>query len=715
MSNLLTTIYSLVFTVVLADSDAALKGEEGCFFAAPLISERIQNVLCNQPFLVSLVAIFTVLSMVVTAVAAFTGNLQKITDNLQKIIDFFKKNLTRKKAEVDEVELLKYRKQLLPILQSNILSRQKNSLHELIQIDIKKEEQRQQVGGSDYNLVPQDKAEKDINLLNRIFRVFRNQDNQETELKPKQKIINFYDRKDIQGKLLILGDPGAGKTTELICLAKDLIARAIDDETASIPVIFELSSWQENISIADWLVEQLPKKYPGLPKAVAKKWLDNRQLIPLLDGLDELGLTHENKCIVAINEFMQSRFQPALVVCCRLEEYEQAQTQLNCLNGAIYLRPLSDVQIQNYLNRLRRSSIWNKTIVNEPSILELVRKPLFLTMIIVAYQDRAIRNKSELFEAYIEKQLNNPDNQGEYPPHKSPSPKQTLHYLAWLARKLEVEQETEFLIEGIQPSWLESSNQIIIYRLMGVLAGGVIGGLIVGVIVWFIVGVIGGFIYGLIGAFIGGLAVGVIGRLEIESVEKFSINVHDIKLKERLGVGLIVGMGGGLTADIIFGMIRGLTKGVIVGISDVLIEWLIIGVTVGILLGLSGAMCSSDVENKYCANQGIWNSLKNGLIYGGLIGGLIFGLIFGLIYGGLIGGLIFGLIYGLIFGLNFGLKSVIRHFILRIILYRNGNIPWNYAKFLEHAVKHRFIQRVGGRYRFMHDLLRKHFAQMPLN
>lgn len=41
-------------------------------------------------------------------------------------------------------------------------------------------------------------------------------------------------------------------------------------------------------------------------------------------------------------------------------------------------------------------------------------------MLVVAYQDRGIRNESELFEAYIGKQLNNPDSQGTYPPKKSP-------------------------------------------------------------------------------------------------------------------------------------------------------------------------------------------------------------------------------------------------------------------------------------------------------
>jgi hypothetical protein len=79
---------------------------------------------------------------------------------------------------------------------------------------------------------------------------------------------------------------------------------------------------------------------------------------------------------------------------------------------------------------------------------------------------------------------------------------------------------------------------------------------------------------------------------------------------------------------------------------------------------------------------------------------------------GLIGGLIVVLIVGPIFGLGVGLDTVVRHCSLRLVLYRVGYSPWNYARFLNHAAKHRFIQRVGGRYRFMHDLLRKHFAGM---
>ena len=95
----------------------------------------------------------------------------------------------------------------------------------------------------------------------------------------------------------------------------------------------------------------------------------------------------------------------------------------------------------------------------------------------------------------------------------------------------------------------------------------------------------------------------------------------------------------------------------------------------------------------------------------GLSGGLIVGLSGGLI-SGLSGGLIFGLSGGLIFGLIFGGNSCIQHFALRLILYFNRYIPWNYAHFLDYSTERLFLQRVGGRYRFVHKLLQDHFAKM---
>jgi hypothetical protein len=59
-------------------------------------------------------------------------------------------------------------------------------------------------------------------------------------------------------------------------------------------------------------------------------------------------------------------------------------------------------------------------------------------------------------------------------------------------------------------------------------------------------------------------------------------------------------------------------------------------------------------------------------------------------------------------------RACAQHFTLRLILYYNNQIPWNYARFLNYATDRLLLQRVGGRYRFIHRLVQEHFAAMPL-
>jgi hypothetical protein len=77
-------------------------------------------------------------------------------------------------------------------------------------------------------------------------------------------------------------------------------------------------------------------------------------------------------------------------------------------------------------------------------------------------------------------------------------------------------------------------------------------------------------------------------------------------------------------------------------------------------------------------------------------------------------GPIIGLSWGLIALILGGGKACIQHFALRLILYRDGYIPWNYARFLDYAAERIFLQKVGGGYIFIHRLLLEHFAQMEL-
>jgi hypothetical protein len=302
----------------------------------------------------------------------------------------------------------------------------------------------------------------------------------------QQLLIATFGREDIAGKLLILGTPGAGKTTALLSLAEQLVCGAIAKPKTVIPVWFELSTWRDdNQSIRDWLVEQLYDLHGGDRKAKRyEQWLDQQVLLPLLDGLDELGLERQRKCTLKLNEF--AHHYPQLVVCCRFREFEQVDIKLNNLNGAVRLEPLSNKQMQAYLESIGRSQLWS--VIQSTSTLHnlleptdegdpgLLRMPLFLTLAATAYDaHQPFQTKTELLQQYVERQLSRDVRESDRrkevdlrqwaykTPTQEPDWRETQQTLCWFARQLQRTSNVELLIEQIQPSWLEDQKTQQIY------------------------------------------------------------------------------------------------------------------------------------------------------------------------------------------------------------------------------------------------------------
>jgi hypothetical protein len=164
-------------------------------------------------------------------------------------------------------------------------------------------------------------------------------------------IIKIFEQ--IGGTLLILGAPGAGKTTLLLELARDLIARAEQDEEHPIPVVFNLSSWAtKRQPLNDWLVEELNTKY-DVPRKIAQEWVNTDVVLPLLDGLDEVAAEHREVCVEVINTYRQEHGLVPLSVCSRVADYEALTTKLR-LQSAVVVQPLTKQQIDAYLVLQRR-------------------------------------------------------------------------------------------------------------------------------------------------------------------------------------------------------------------------------------------------------------------------------------------------------------------------------------------------------------------------
>jgi len=529
-------------------------------------------------------------------------------------------------------------------------------------------------------------------------------------------ILEVFDHQEIVGRLLILGAPGSGKTTTQLDLAKALIERAERQSDYPIPVLLSLPSWKDDRQpLTEWLVAELRSKY-GVQPRIGKKWLENRKLLPLLDGLDELDVNRQESCVRAINEFVQGDCRPQyLVVCSRTEEYGKYKTCLQ-LNGAVCLQPLTVSQIRDYLTAIRHPDLW-QLIVDDPNLLELSRIPLLLSIVILTYKDitpetwKQFSSPKELLhyllDAYIRRMLIRSVSRDLYARRKTPTPNQTQHWLIWLSQQMQRDAQVEFLIEEMQPLLLLPNTQKKIYI--------VLSWSVIALIAALIAALNSGSIFGILGILISVLIIGASQR-RIHIIQPIEILMWSLDgAKTGWTIGLMIGIGLGTH----FGWSLGgsLISALFYGLVGALLFGLVGALLVGLFYTLSGQLSESDIETEKFPNQGIWRSLTNAgiaglasVLVGGLVGFLIFALI-GIPTSGLLFGSMSGLMSGLMFG---GGLACIQHFALRLILYQSNCISWNYSRFLTYATARLFLQQIGGRYRFMHRLLQEHFAAMPL-
>lgn len=531
--------------------------------------------------------------------------------------------------------------------------------------------------------------------------------------------------------LLILGEPGAGKTITLLKLARDLIARAEQDSSLLIPVVFNLSSWRskdKKQELADWLIQELNIRY-GVATALGKNWIDTRQLILLLDGLDEVKDDRREACVQAINEFIKKYGPTKVVVCSHTEEYNALPTKLEFL-GAIYLRPLTSEQINQYLDKSSEQLATLKVLLqNNPELQELAKSPLMLR--IMTQVDRGQGKKmaelpilsgecrQDLFDAYIE-QLFHQETWGKPSDYQSAyQNQQTKQWLAWLAQMMIKAGQKEFFIEQMQPTWLENQAQKRQYRFKNTLGGGSIFGLMFGLLAllssaWtYAPDFSWAMINGLIAFVFFGLILG--WGTEIKTVETIKWSWKKAAKSLIPGV-LIVFLAWVLLSFAISFWYGSSSPGYFAEESGYIRSFGLIG---GIIAGLSyvlvNALKGPAIQSKTQPNQGIWVSLKSAIIIVLMIGVPIIMLI--LFRSDMPNiGLRVGLRWALIFGIGFGGGvPCIRHLTLRLLLHRNNDIPWNYASFLNYATERGFMQKVGGGYIFIHRMLLEHFAGMNPN
>lgn len=139
-------------------------------------------------------------------------------------------------------------------------------------------------------------------------------------------------------RLLLLGEPGAGKTFLAIALTVGLLRRWSAGQR--VPVFLSMSSWDPVIESLDaWMVREIASLYYGGRKHTPRTLLNLRHLLPVLDGLDELPEHVRRLAITRINHTLDG--DRSLVLTCRTAEYLD-----EIAGGAPVLMRAAVVQVQ---------------------------------------------------------------------------------------------------------------------------------------------------------------------------------------------------------------------------------------------------------------------------------------------------------------------------------------------------------------------------------
>jgi TIR domain/NACHT domain len=471
-------------------------------------------------------------------------------------------------------------------------------------------------------------------------------------------VERHYDEAD--GELLILGEPGAGKTTLLLELALTLIERAEREKQPRMPVIFNLSSWAiKRSSLANWLMEELRVKY-YVPERVAQAWIDARQIIPLLDGLDEMPEDVRSLCVQAINDYQEESLLAQeiapLVVCCRIQEYMAQPTRVKLLR-AVAIQPLTYEQVEYYLqNAGGHLEGLQHALRQEPDLFNFVCNPLMLSIFTLAYQDAAVQDvmrqgsyeaqQRQVFATYVERMLVRRGVDTHY------TREQTLHWLTRLARQLVQHNQTEFYLERMQPTYLtERPARLRLYRVVVKVSIVLLSALLATVIVAVLnivvlrvtdlltIGVasdISNYISGIIlGALIGLLAGVVVGLLR--KVERHIVPAEVViwswsamwqrlfkstALKCALLNGSIAALLLGGSSAYLVGRDFALLSGMLAAIS--------VGPTNGLVIAIVRDLLAGGPERQQHTLSGRWHRAWKKLL-SGLIGGLVAGILNGLL------------------------------------------------------------------------------------
>ncbi len=408
------------------------------------------------------------------------------------------------------------------------------------------------------------------------------------------------------GRLMLVGLPGSGKTTIVLQLALHLLER----KDGSFPVVLNLATWRSEFqTFEEWLRRILPAEL-GASTGLAEQIRKCLPLILLLDGLDEVPEADRDSLITVIGEYGADATRQFLISS-RTAEY--AVTKDAPANAQVEVAPLTIEQVEMSLSASAHIQPESRRLLNalksDPLLRSAVENPFYLNTAQLLFAsgknlsdlgfaatDVTGRQK-ELVERFVEGALNVKTGH-PYPPRK------TRHWLSFLAARMTERNMVVFELKDLQYDWWKCGKRQLMIAVMVqeavsyldlIILTGACFGIGFGLIVTSAVGPLSGFITGLVvclsfiiflsaSTLLFGLIKPIIERppnespsIQIKGKINWSWRTFSKPIAERMKVGLVGGLGGGLILWLCLRMAIYLLFLVAIGLAMGLIGGLILG------------------------------------------------------------------------------------------------------------------------------------------
>jgi formylglycine-generating enzyme required for sulfatase activity len=221
--------------------------------------------------------------------------------------------------------------------------------------------------------------------------------------------------------IILLGEPGSGKTTALEHLAYQLA-----DESDKLPLPLRMSEFRPGMMLEEFILQGWAGSpqagHWGAPDLVAnlEGYLEAGKLFFLFDALNEMPHEEYKEHAQALRHFID-RWSPKdnrFLVTCRVLDYGVELSGLQ----RVEVLPFSNSQIRNFLqNELQGEweALWRALLEGKAKkrrLLDMARNPYLLTMMIDVYAEdgRLGHSRAELMERFIRILMH--WTRGKYPP-----------------------------------------------------------------------------------------------------------------------------------------------------------------------------------------------------------------------------------------------------------------------------------------------------------